>query len=254
MKIENHILVGAQFKQTPNIFGLPLTRPKYLIIHYTVSGNVSGTVAHLTKPDSNVSAHIVIGRGGEVVQLASFDQRCKHCGASAWNSDTHLNFSSIGIEFVNWGPLEKDKDGVFRSPYNHVIPAEDVEQATHKNEASPRYWQKFTPEQLAKGAEVARAILMAYPIEEVLGHDDIAPGRKSDPGPAFPMQEFLEDCGWIDAPEPITEFKAMQAHFERSPFGGIDITLADKEGEISERLTVEEARALRDWLTKILPE
>ena len=253
MKIENHILVGAQFKQTPNIHGSKIAGPKFLIIHYSGSGDTAGTVDWLTKRGSNASAHIVIGRDGGVWQLASFDQRAWHCGESEWNGLKFLNGCSIGIEFVNQGPLTKDNDGVFWSKWRHRIPADEVIEATHKNEASPRYWQKFTPEQLAKGAEVARAILMAYPIEEVLGHDDIAPGRKSDPGPAFPMQEFLEDCGWIDAPEPITEFKAMQAHFERSPFGGIDITLADKEGEISERLTVEEARALLDWLTKILP-
>ncbi|MBK6904049.1 MAG: N-acetylmuramoyl-L-alanine amidase [Saprospirales bacterium] len=255
MTIENHILEGIQFKQTPNISGLKIVGPRFLILHYTASGNVPGTVDSLTRKGGNKSAHLVIGRDGEVVQLASFDQRAWHCGQSEWKGLESLNGYSIGIEFVNWGDLTEDKDGVFRSWAGTIVPAHEVVNAIHKNETIPRDWQDFTPAQLAKGAEVARAILEAYPsIEEVLGHDDIAPGRKSDPGPAFPMQEFLEDCGWIDAPEPITEFKAMQAHFERSPFGGIDITLADKEGEISERLTVEEARALRDWLTKILPE
>ena len=255
MKITNHIIEGVQFKQTPNIHGSKIAGPKFLIIHYSGSGDTAGTVSWLTKRGSNASAHIVIGRDGEVWQLASFDQRAWHCGESEWNGLKFLNGVAIGIEFVNFGPVTLDKDGVFRSKWGQVVQKNDVVNAIHKNESSPRYWQKFTPQQLSKGAEVARAILEAYPsIEMILGHDDIAPGRKSDPGPAFPMQEFLEDCGWIDAPEPITEFKAMQAHFERSPFGGIDITLADKEGEISERLTVEEARALRDWLTKILPE
>ncbi len=255
MTIENHIFEGVQFKQTPNIFGLPLTRPKYLIIHYTVSGNVSGTVAHLTKPDSNVSAHIVIGRGGEVVQLASFDQRCKHCGASAWNGDTHLNFSSIGIEFVNWGPLEKDKDGKFWTEYKQEVPADQVIEAIHKNEielphkVEPRHWQTFTPAQLAKGAEVARAILEAYPsIEMILGHDDIAPGRKSDPGPAFPMNQFLIDCGFMDAPE-------LDLPDELEFFiGSAGVRFVVRGSDAVGFLSFSEARALRDRLTKILPE
>lgn len=257
MDIKDHIIVGAQFKQTPNIFGLPFTRPKYLIIHYTVSGETAGTVAWLTKRSSGASAHIVIGRDGEVWQLASFDQMTWHCGDSAWNGDTHLNFLSIGIELVNWGPVELDKDGKsFRSKWGQVVPADEVEQATHKNESSPRYWHKYTREQLAKGAEVARAILQAYPsIEDVLGHDDIAPTRKIDPGPLFPMERFLVECGWKEAPvvAPITTLAIRDLWVD---VGGASkvfhFTVADKEGEIATAITRDEAIMLRDWIDRNL--
>jgi len=203
MTIENHILEGIQFKQTPNISGLKIVGPRFLILHYTASGNVPGTVGSLTRKGGNKSAHLVIGRDGEVVQLASFDQRAWHCGQSEWKGLEGLNYYSIGIEFVNWGDLTEDKDGVFRSWAGTIVPSHEVVNAIHKNETIPRDWQDFTPAQLAKGAEVARAILEAYPsIEMILGHDDIAPTRKTDPGPAFPMNQFLIDCRFMDAPEP----------------------------------------------------
>lgn len=264
MDIKDHIIVGVQFKQTPNIHGSKIVGPKFLIIHYSASGDTAGTVRWLTNPASNVSAHVVIGRGGEVVQLASFDQRCKHCGESAWNGDTHLNFSSIGIELVNWGPVEINKDGNltapngpgFRSKWGQEVPADQVEQATHKNETKPRYWQKFTPAQLAKCAEVSRAILQAYPsIEDVLGHDDIAipKGRKSDPGPLFPWDSFLVECGWNDAPAPIQAITTIEnLTAEITPEGLTYFTVSDSEGDVTATLTTDEARALRDWLTENL--
>ena len=259
MKITDHILEGVNFRQTPNVWQLPIAGPKFLILHYSMSGNVAGTVAHLTNPASKVSAHIVIGRDGEVVQLAGFDKRCWHCGPSSWGGLTQLNYYAVGIEFVNWGPVEMDKDGKFWTKWMQEVPADEVEQATHKNESSPRYWQKYTPEQLKKGAEIARAILATYPtIEAVLGHDDIAPTRKIDPGPLFPMDQFLVDCGFMDAPEPQSIFEVNPLHFERSPFGGVDVILSYKHEDDAPvnlmRMTQDEARALRDWLNQNLPE
>ena len=253
MDIRNHILEGANFKQTPNIHGSKIMGPKFLIIHYSGSGDTAGTVAWLTKRGSNASAHIVIGRDGEVWQLASFDQRAWHCGESEWNGMKFLNGCSIGIEFVNQGPLTKDNDGVFWSKWRHRIPADEVEQATHKNELEPRYWHKYTDAQLAKGAEVARAILAAYTsIEMILGHDDIAPGRKIDPGPLFPMNQFLIDCGFMDAPEPapITDALIMGPALFTLKGGILYVTVSDKEGDVTAELNPEEADALCDWLNK----
>lgn len=254
MDIKDDILQGVQFKQTPNIWKLPIVGPKFLVIHYSTSGTVSGTVAHLTNPKSQVSAHVVIGRSGEVVQVATFKQRAWHCGLSEWKGLESLNYYAIGIELVNWGPVELDKDGkTFRSKWGQVIPADEVEQATHKNESSPRYWHKYTREQLAKGAEVARAILEAYTsIEMILGHDDIAPGRKIDPGPLFPMNQFLIDCGFMDAPEPapITDALIMGPALFTLKGGVLYVTVSDKEGDVTAELNPEEADTLCDWLNE----
>lgn len=255
MDIDNHILQGAQFKQTPNIWQLPLVVPENLIIHYSMSGTVAGTVAHLTNPKSQVSAHVVIGRDGkEVWQLAKFNQRAWHAGQSEWKGKKSRNYYDIGIEFVNWGPVELDKDGnTFRSKWGQEVPADQVEQATHKNESEARYWQKYTPEQLAKGAEIARAILTTYPtIEDVIGHDDISPGRKIDPGPLFPWDWFLVEIGKKEAPAPIKDALIMGPALFTLRGGVLYVTVSDKEGDVTAELNPEEADMLCDWLTENL--
>jgi N-acetylmuramoyl-L-alanine amidase len=62
--------------------------------------------------------------------------------------------------------------------------------ATHKNESNPRGWEVFTQTQMESTISAARAIVEEYNIEQIVGHDDIAPSRKIDPGPAFPMANF----------------------------------------------------------------
>lgn len=254
MVITNHILEGVQFKQTPNIGGLKITGPKFLIIHYSVSGETAGTVRWLTNTVSSASAHIVIGRDGEVWQLASFDQRAWHCGESEWKGLKNLNSYAIGIELVNFGPVMLDKDGSFRSRYGHEVPADEVSEATHKNESEPRYWQKYPPAQLAKLVEVSRTILKAYPyIEEVLGHDDIAPTRKTDPGPLFPMDWFLVQIGRKEAPPVAAALITIEnLTAEITPEGLAYFTVSDSEGDVTATITTKEARALRDWLNENL--
>jgi len=65
--------------------------------------------------------------------------------------------------------------------------------ARHKHESVDRGWHEFPPPQIDRALAVARTLHAQYGVEEVLGHDDIAPGRKLDPGPAFPMAQFAVD-------------------------------------------------------------
>ncbi|MGB2396811.1 MAG: 1,6-anhydro-N-acetylmuramyl-L-alanine amidase AmpD [Pseudomonadales bacterium] len=103
-----------------------------------------------------VSAHLLIRRDGTVLQFVPFDQSAWHAGASEYQGRTQCNDFSLGIE------LEGTDQGLF---------------------ASKQY------EQLV---EVVRALSATYsiPFERVVGHSDIAPGRKSDPGPGFDWQRF----------------------------------------------------------------
>lgn len=99
-----------------------------------------------------VSAHVVIRRDGEIVQYVSFNERAWHAGASQYRGRSVCNDFSIGIEL----------EGMDDTPYEN--------------------------EQYTQLAALIKALLAAYPSlsrEHIAGHSDIAPGRKTDPGPAF---------------------------------------------------------------------
>lgn len=248
--IEDHKIKGVAFKQTPNISGTRIV-PRYLVIHYSGSGTTAGTIETLTKEGSGKSAHLVIGRDGEVVQLASFNQRAWHCGLSQWKEIVNLNNESIGIELVNWGPLTQTKDGRFLSYLGaQVMDAADGP-VPHKNGGRPRYWHQYTPPQIARCVDIARELVRHYGILEVLGHDDIAPARKLDPGPAFPMDALRAAC--FPSPPPMV-YRNVALHVTKHS-DGIYVTIpdmADTGYEPTVRMTTDEARALKEWLDKVL--
>ena len=99
-----------------------------------------------------VSAHFLIRRDGELVQFVSVDRRAWHAGESAYDGRPRCNDYSVGIELEG---------------------CDDV---------------AYEPEQYEQLVGVIRAIMQRYPAvspERLAGHSDIAPGRKTDPGPAF---------------------------------------------------------------------
>lgn len=254
--IEHHILTGVRFEQTPNVSPGVIT-PKYLIIHYSASLTTEGTVNWLCNPKARVSAHIVIGRKGEVIQLAKFNQKAWHCGISEWNREEGMNDRSIGIELIGVGHVERDKDGKFWYG-SREIPADEVEQATHKNETEPRYWHKYTPEQIDVCIRVAAEIFHTYGLKDILGHDDIAPTRKTDPGPLFPMDRIKNAvmADGVDSMYPKA-FRARDLYFTPAlgtVGSGFYVTIEDREGDVDRLITEAEARALRDWLNENLSE
>jgi len=254
MVITNHILHGVEFKQTPNISGERIT-PKYLVIHYSASGTLAGTVRHLTKKGSGVSAHLVIGRDGKVVQLASFDQRAWHCGKSEWMGETDLNDMSIGIELVNWGKLEHDELG-FRSWLLEGIVDEQAAQGRSRTTGENAWWHTFTPEQLKSCFQVAEVLVRAYQLTDILGHEDIAMprGRKLDPGPLFPLDELRAYCypPPVVEPEPPRVFAMPRLSVEKNG-DGLKLTMGRGVFRFVSSMNKAEAEALRDWLTKVFP-
>jgi AmpD protein len=101
-----------------------------------------------------VSAHFLVRRGGELIQFVPCSERAWHAGQSAWRGRPLCNDFSVGIEL----------EGCDDVPY-----------------AGAQY---------AMLARLVRALARRYPIEDVVGHSDVAPGRKTDPGPAFDWARF----------------------------------------------------------------
>jgi len=115
MMVIDHWLDGVERVQTANVGG-PIDA-RFLIIHYTAGPSVASAVRTLTRGRGAkpVSAHIVIGRAGEIVQLSPFNLVTWHAGRSRWQSGGHdnhdLNRLAIGIELVNAGPLTESSEG-----------------------------------------------------------------------------------------------------------------------------------------------
>ena len=193
MQIKDDRLLSAAgeaipYVQTPNISKGVAIKPKFLVIHYTAGGSAAGAISWLTNRAAKASAHLVIGRDGAVTQLASFTQRTWHAGRSAWAGLKGLNSHSIGIELDNRGPLN-GSEGAWHF-HGRPVPDEEVLVAQHANGGPTRGWHRFPDLQIEKALDVARVLVAHYGLRDVVGHDEIAPDRKTDPGPAFPITGF----------------------------------------------------------------
>jgi N-acetylmuramoyl-L-alanine amidase len=193
MKIKNHLLFASDGKQvsfrlTPNK-GSRYT-PQFLVVHYTAATTAQSAISWLINPVAQASAHLVIDRQGTVTQLAPFNIVTWHAGRSRWNGLEGLNKFSIGIELVNAGRLSKIGEKCICPVDKQPIKDDDIIIATHKNETKESIWQEYTDKQIEVAQEISALLVSTYRLADILGHEDIAPIRKSDPGPAFPMKSF----------------------------------------------------------------
>jgi N-acetylmuramoyl-L-alanine amidase len=194
MKIHSNRLMrddghAAEYVASPHVGGA--IAPRFLVIHYTAGSSAAGTISWFRHPASHVSAHLVIGRDGAVTQMVPFNHEAWHAGQSRWGSVSGLNRHSIGIELDNPGRLIRS-GGKWVSPLTRrIFPDSEVTVAPHKNDppgTPPCGWHTYTPQQIEATLECGMALVRHYRLDDVLGHDDIAPGRKWDPGPDFPLE------------------------------------------------------------------
>ena len=157
-------LLGKYWVGTTNF---NLRKPNYVVIHHTAQDSTAQTLKTFTMPSTQVSAHYVIGRDGQVYHMLNDYLRAWHGGVARWGNTTDINSSSIGIELDNNGT------------------------------------EPFAEPQITSLLHILAGLKKAYgiPAANFIGHSDIAPSRKNDPSALFPWKR-LADNGfglWYDA-------------------------------------------------------
>lgn len=193
---------------------LPVTM---VVLHYTGMQDAASAIARLTDPDAKVSAHYLIAEDGQIVRMVAEDKRAWHAGKSFWRGMTDINSASVGIEIVNPG---------------------------HEFGYRP-----FPVAQIDALIPLMREITLRYRITRgnVVGHSDIAPARKDDPGELFPWERLaklrlalpsptknLMDPHWTDGGfllalerfgyeviDPLAAVRAFQRRFRPNIIDGI---------------------------------
>jgi N-acetylmuramoyl-L-alanine amidase len=196
IEIKNHFLVpksgvpGITADESPNHSGTFSNElPDTIVIHYTAGNSLASSVSWLKNPQAKASAHTVVGKTGDIVQLVPFNIKAWHAGRSHWKGRSGMNHYSIGIEIDNAGLLEKRADGYY-THFSKRIDNSQVVLARHKNGTEEQAWEAFTEKQIEAVELICLSIKEQYPIIDIVGHDDISPGRKIDPGPAFPLESL----------------------------------------------------------------
>ena len=152
--------IKTTINYSPNFY--PKKRAKkeiiYLVIHYTGMKNEKAALSRLTKIQSQVSSHYLIKKDGEIILLVPDLYIAWHAGFSSWKKKRFLNTSSIGIELTNPG-----------HEFNY---------------------KKFSKKQINSLIKLSKFLIKKYKInrKNILGHSDIAPLRKKDPGEKFPWK------------------------------------------------------------------
>lgn len=263
LKIQKHRLVGngVAHRDTPNRGGA--LEARYLVYHYTAGSSLDSAVRSLCtrKPSGNASAHLVLGRDGSIVQLAPFNVVTWHAGVSQWDGLVGLNNWSIGIEMDNAGLLRRVGDQ-YVAWFGRTYPASEVMLAEHKHGGSIQPWHAYTEAQITRALELAELLAAHYGLGDVLGHEDIARGRKTDPGPAFPLGSLRARVlgREQDAPEryvvtatSLNIRKGPDASFERvaAPLKKGTVVLLLQAGDRWSKVEVEGPTDLEGWVNNL---
>jgi N-acetylmuramoyl-L-alanine amidase len=161
-------------RPSPNHDARPKSQPiDILLLHYTDMVSAEAALARLTDAAARVSAHYCVDEDGTVYRLVAEQRRAWHAGVSYWAGATDINARSVGIELVNPG---------------HTCG-----------------YRPFPDAQMRALEDLARGILARHPIpaHRVLGHSDVAPARKVDPGELFDWQR-LARAGVGIWPQPLS--------------------------------------------------
>ena len=193
---------------------LPVTM---IVLHYTGMQDAASAIARLTDAEAKVSAHYLIAEDGQVVRMVDEEKRAWHAGKSYWRGTTDVNSASVGIEIVNPG---------------HEFG-----------------YRAFPVAQIDALIPLMQQITLRYKITRgnIVGHSDIAPARKEDPGELFPWERLAKlrlalpsptknlmdphwtDVGFLlalerfgyDVADPLAAVRAFQRRFRPNLIDGI---------------------------------
>ena len=135
---------------------------KIIVIHYTGMQSGRESLNWLCNPNSNVSSHFLVSQNGKIYRLIKDNLVAWHAGKSCWGSFKNLNKNSIGIELVNKG---------------HTFG-----------------YTNFKKKQILSLIKICKMLIQKYKIKKrnIVGHSDISPLRKKDPGEKFPWKELAK--------------------------------------------------------------
>ncbi|MGO4437752.1 N-acetylmuramoyl-L-alanine amidase [Rhizobium sp. RAF56] len=172
-------------------------KPDLILLHYTGMGTADAALDWLCREESQVSSHYFVYEDGRVIQLVPEERRAWHAGKSSWASEGDVNSMSIGIEIAN--------------------------------EGHPGGLPHFPDAQIEAVIELCRDCgeRWAIPPSRVLGHSDVAPVRKVDPGERFPWAN-LHAAGvghWVD-PAPISGGRFFQQGDHGQPIEALQSMLS----------------------------
>ena len=136
---------------------------KFIVLHYTGMQSERVSIKRLTSQKSKVSSHYLINRSGKIIKMVDEKNIAWHAGKSKWKNFINLNNQSIGIELVNKG---------------HQFG-----------------YENFPKKQISKLVILCKILIKKYKIKKtnILGHSDIAPLRKMDPGEKFPWKHLSKN-------------------------------------------------------------
>ena len=207
---------------SPNFNPRPVgSEVNMLIMHTTCMEDTQSALDRLCDPASKVSAHYVIDEEGQVYHLVDERERAWHAGVAFWDGETDVNGCSIGIEIAHPGPDENGEGPEFPS----------------------HQWQALT--------NLSQDIISRHPIpaHRVLAHSDVAPSRKTDPGPLFDWSGLAKKgVGlWSDCGDKDLSSLSSPKFFEVEPI---------QRGEASENTQAVEQlqQALRAFGYQIIPD
>lgn len=169
--------------------------PDMIVVHYTAMQTAEAACRTLCNPDNEVSAHYLIAENGEVMSMVAEEMRAWHGGAGRWGDVTDVNSRSIGIELAN--------DGY--SPFSAAL--------------------------MDSLTDLLRGIMGRWdiPAERVIGHSDMSPGRKIDPGLRFDWRRLaLEGVSvWPEVGQdaPLDQFAQLMARFGYTATHDADLLL-----------------------------